>query len=213
LCLSVSFFVLSVHPSTHLPTAPRPLKVPGAYVAGDGSRRQGAADPTGAGANLYWITGRVDDVVNVSGHRLGTAEVEAALDAHPAVAETAVVGVSHPIKGQSIYAFVQLLHHTQAGGGASHAAASPELATDLVNWVRREIGPLAAPDAIHWAPTGLPKTRSGKIMRRVLRKIAEREEKDLGDTSTLADPAVVEALLGARDELDARRAAAAAARG
>jgi acetyl-CoA synthetase len=150
---------------------------PGKYFTGDGCRR----DEDG----YYWITGRVDDVINVSGHRLGTAEIESALVAHHAVAEAAVVGFPHDIKGQGIYAFVTLT--------ADHGP-SEDLRKDLVTWVRREIGPFAAPDAIQWAP-GLPKTRSGKIMRRILRKVAEGDIGSLGDTSTLADPSVVDDLV------------------
>jgi acetyl-CoA synthetase len=150
---------------------------PGKYFTGDGCRRD--AD------GYYWITGRVDDVLNVSGHRLGTAEVESALVAHPRVAEAAVVGYPHNIKGQGIYCYVTL----NAGVTASDA-----LRKELTDWVRREIGPIATPDVIQWAP-GLPKTRSGKIMRRILRKIAENELGSLGDTSTLADPSVVDDLV------------------
>jgi acetyl-CoA synthetase len=146
---------------------------PGKYFTGDGARR----DEDG----YYWITGRVDDVINVAGHRMGTAEVESALVAHPKVAEAAVVGYPHDIKGQGIYAYVTL----KAGEETSEA-----LRKELVQWVRKEIGPIASPDLIQWAP-GLPKTRSGKIMRRILRKIAANEHDQLGDTSTLADPAVV----------------------
>jgi len=146
---------------------------PGKYFTGDGARRD--AD------GYYWITGRVDDVINVSGHRMGTAEVESALVANPNVAEAAVVGFPHDLKGQGIYAYVTL----KAG-----IEPSEELRKELVAWVRHEIGPIAAPDAIQWAP-GLPKTRSGKIMRRILRKIAANETESLGDTSTLADPGVV----------------------
>jgi acetyl-CoA synthetase len=153
---------------------------PGKYFTGDGCRRDEDGD--------YWITGRVDDVINVSGHRMGTAEVESALVLHPDVAEAAVVGYPHDIKGQGIYAYVTL----NAGVEATEA-----LRGDLVKHVRTEIGPIAAPDVIQWAP-GLPKTRSGKIMRRILRKIAEGETGALGDTSTLADPAVVEALVAGR---------------
>jgi acetyl-CoA synthetase len=153
---------------------------PGKYFTGDGARR----DEDG----YYWITGRVDDVINVSGHRLGTAEVESALVAHAKVAEAAVVGYPHDIKGQGIYAYVTL----NAG-----EASSEVLRQELVAWVRKEIGPIASPDLIQWAP-GLPKTRSGKIMRRILRKIAANEHDSLGDTSTLADPAVVEDLVGNR---------------
>jgi len=150
---------------------------PGKYFTGDGCRR----DEDG----YYWITGRVDDVINVSGHRLGTAEVESALAAHPKVAESAVVGYPHSIKGQGIYAYVSLM----AG-----QTPSDELRRELVNWVRKEIGPIATPDVIQFAP-GLPKTRSGKIMRRILRKIAENDFANLGDTSTLADPTVVDDLV------------------
>ena len=153
---------------------------PGKYFTGDGCRR----DEDG----YYWITGRVDDVINVSGHRLGTAEVESALVAHQTVAEAAVVGYPHDIKGQGIYAYVTL----KTGIEASEA-----LRTELGAWVRKEIGPIATPDLIQWAP-GLPKTRSGKIMRRILRKIAENEYENLGDTSTLADPAVVQDLVDNR---------------
>jgi acetyl-CoA synthetase len=150
---------------------------PGKYFTGDGCRR----DEDG----YYWITGRVDDVINVSGHRMGTAEVESALVAHAKVAEAAVVGFPHEIKGQGIYAYVTL----NAGEAESEA-----MRAELVQWVRREIGPIATPDVIHFAPA-LPKTRSGKIMRRILRKIAEGDVSNLGDTSTLADPGVVDSLL------------------
>jgi len=153
---------------------------PGKYFTGDGCRRD--AD------GYYWITGRVDDVINVSGHRMGTAEVESALVAHAKVSEAAVVGYPHDIKGQGIYAYVTLM----AGEQPSEA-----LRKELVGWVRKEIGPIAAPDLIQFAP-GLPKTRSGKIMRRILRKIAEDEYGSLGDTSTLADPAVVDDLVNNR---------------
>jgi acetyl-CoA synthetase len=149
----------------------------GMYFTGDGARRD--AD------GYYWITGRVDDVINVAGHRMGTAEVESALVAHPAVAEAAVVGMPHEIKGQGIYAYVTL----KAG-----IEPTEVLRKELVAWVRKEIGPIATPDAIQWAP-GLPKTRSGKIMRRILRKIAANETEGLGDTSTLADPGVVQELI------------------
>jgi len=149
----------------------------GKYFTGDGARR----DEDG----YYWITGRVDDVINVAGHRLGTAEVESALVAHPKVAEAAVVGYPHDIKGQGIYAYVTLK--------AGQEPTEP-LKKELVQWVRKEIGPIATPDLIQWAP-GLPKTRSGKIMRRILRKIAANEHGALGDTSTLADPAVVNDLV------------------
>jgi acetyl-CoA synthetase len=152
----------------------------GKYFTGDGCRR----DEDG----YYWITGRVDDVINVSGHRMGTAEVEAALNSHPKVAESAVVGYPHDIKGQGIYAYVTL-----KGGEES----SDDLRGELVKWVRKEIGPIAAPDLLQWAP-GLPKTRSGKIMRRILRKIAADEQDNLGDISTLADPAVVADLVDQR---------------
>jgi acetyl-CoA synthetase len=152
----------------------------GLYFTGDGARRD--AD------GYYWITGRVDDVINVAGHRMGTAEVESALVAHPKVAEAAVVGFPHDIKGQGIYAYVTL----KAGEEPTEA-----LRKELVTWVRKEIGPIASPDAIQWAPA-LPKTRSGKIMRRILRKIAANETDSLGDTSTLADPAVVTELVGNR---------------
>jgi acetyl-CoA synthetase len=150
---------------------------PGKYFTGDGCRRD--AD------GYYWITGRVDDVINVSGHRLGTAEVESALVAHTKVAEAAVVGYPHDIKGQGIYAYVTL----KAG-----VASTEELRKELVAWVAKEIGAIAKPDVIQWAP-GLPKTRSGKIMRRILRKIAEGDVSNLGDTTTLADPAVVNDLV------------------
>ena len=153
---------------------------PGKYFTGDGCRR----DEDG----YYWITGRVDDVINVSGHRLGTAEVESALVAHPKVSEAAVVGYPHHIKGQGIYAYVTLM----AG-----QSATEDLRKELVNWVRKEIGAIAAPDLLQFAP-GLPKTRSGKIMRRILRKIAEDDYRTLGDTSTLADPAVVDDLVNNR---------------
>ncbi len=150
---------------------------PGLYFTGDGCRR----DEDG----YYWITGRIDDVINVSGHRLGTAEVESALVSHPAVAEAAVVGFPHEIKGQGIYAYVTLREGNRY---------EDSLKTQLIQQVRKEIGPMASPDVIHWAP-GLPKTRSGKIMRRILRKIAEGEFQEIGDTSTLADPSVVEQLI------------------
>jgi acetyl-CoA synthetase len=150
---------------------------PGLYFTGDGARR----DEDG----YYWITGRVDDVINVSGHRMGTAEVESALVAHPKVAEAAVVGFPHDLKGQGIYAYVTL---------NADEEPSEALRKELVAWVRKEIGPIASPDAIQWAPA-LPKTRSGKIMRRILRKIAANETDGLGDTSTLADPGVVTELV------------------
>ncbi len=158
----------------------------GKYFTGDGCRR----DEDG----YYWITGRVDDVINVSGHRMGTAEVESALVLHHDVAEAAVVGFPHDIKGQGIYAYVTL---------NADVTPSEELRRALIAQVRNEIGPIAAPDVIQWAPA-LPKTRSGKIMRRILRKIAENEIGALGDTSTLADPSVV-------DDLVKNRAAAKAA--
>ena len=150
---------------------------PGYYFTGDGARR----DEDG----YYWITGRVDDVLNVSGHRLGTAEIESALVLHDSVAEAAVVGYPHDIKGQGIYAYVTLMNGVEA---------SDDLKAALVKHVRKEIGPIATPDVMQWAP-GLPKTRSGKIMRRILRKIAENDVSNLGDTSTLADPSVVDGLV------------------
>ncbi len=149
----------------------------GAYFTGDGARR----DDDG----YYWITGRVDDVLNISGHRMGTAEVESALVSHDSVAEAAVVGYPHDIKGQGIYVYVTLMEGVEA---------SDELAGELRQWVRKEIGPIATPDLLQWAPA-LPKTRSGKIMRRILRKIAENDFGNLGDTSTLADPSVVDGLI------------------
>jgi acetyl-CoA synthetase len=152
----------------------------GYYFSGDGCRRD--AD------GYYWITGRVDDVINVSGHRMGTAEVESALVAHAKVAEAAVVGYPHPIKGQGIYCYVTLMNGVEP---------TEELRKELRDWVRTEIGPIASPDLIQWAP-GLPKTRSGKIMRRILRKIAENDYGALGDTSTLADPSVVNDLIDNR---------------
>jgi len=156
----------------------------GYYFTGDGCRRDGDG--------YYWITGRVDDVLNVSGHRMGTAEIESALVAHPKVSEAAVVGYPHPIKGQGIYAYVTLM------AGEEYTDA---LKQELSDWVRKEIGPIAKPDLIQWAP-GLPKTRSGKIMRRILRKIAENDYGNLGDTSTLADPGVVEDLIENRMNRD-----------
>jgi acetyl-CoA synthetase len=155
---------------------------PGYYFTGDGCRRDADGD--------YWITGRVDDVINVSGHRMGTAEVESALVAHPKVAEAAVVGYPHDIKGQGIYAYVTLMNGL---------VPSDELRAELIKWVRTQIGPIASPDLIQWAP-GLPKTRSGKIMRRILRKIAENDHGALGDISTLADPSVVEDLIANRTQ-------------
>ncbi|MBT5218364.1 MAG: AMP-binding protein, partial [Woeseia sp.] len=149
----------------------------GWYFTGDGVRR----DEDG----YYWITGRVDDVLNVSGHRMGTAEVESALVSHKGVAEAAVVGCPHEIKGQGIYAYVTLMDGVMP---------SDELQNELRQWVRKEIGPIATPDFVQWAP-GLPKTRSGKIMRRILRKVAENDFGNLGDTSTLADPGVVDDLV------------------
>ncbi|WP_409438841.1 acetate--CoA ligase [Psychromonas sp. GE-S-Ul-11] len=153
------------------------------YFTGDGARR----DEDG----YYWITGRVDDVLNVSGHRMGTAEIESALVSHPKIAEAAVVGVPHEIKGQGIYAYVTL---------NSGEYSSPELYAEVKQWVRKEIGAIATPDILHWAE-GLPKTRSGKIMRRILRKIATGESDQLGDTSTLADPSVVEQLIKENQEI------------
>jgi len=153
---------------------------PGTYFTGDGCRRDADGD--------YWITGRIDDVLNVSGHRMGTAEIESALVLHAKVAEAAVVGMPHDIKGQGIYAYVTTIAGTED---------SEELRRELVQWVRKEIGPIATPDVIQFAPA-LPKTRSGKIMRRILRKIAENDTGSLGDTSTLADPAVVQDLLANR---------------
>ena len=153
---------------------------PGNYFSGDGCRR----DEDG----YYWITGRVDDVINVSGHRMGTAEVESALVAHQDVAEAAVVGYPHDVKGQGIYCYVTLITGVEP---------TDDLKKELVKHVRSEIGPIAAPDLIQFSP-GLPKTRSGKIMRRILRKIAEDDFSNLGDTSTLADPGVVDDLIGNR---------------
>ena len=154
------------------------------YFTGDGARR----DEDG----YYWITGRVDDVLNVSGHRMGTAEIESALVSHPKIAEAAVVGVPHEIKGQGIYAYVTL---------NSGEYSSPELYAEVKQWVRKEIGAIATPDILHWAE-GLPKTRSGKIMRRILRKIATGESDQLGDTSTLADPSVVDKLIKENQEIN-----------
>ncbi len=154
----------------------------GYYFSGDGCRRDADGD--------YWITGRVDDVINVSGHRMGTAEVESALVAHESVSEAAVVGYPHPIKGQGIYCYVTLM---------SDETPTDELKKTLADWVRTEIGPIAKPDVIQWAP-GLPKTRSGKIMRRILRKIAENDFNSLGDISTLADPSVVDELIANRSK-------------
>jgi acetyl-CoA synthetase len=153
---------------------------PGCYVTGDGARRDGDG--------YYWITGRVDDVLNVAGHRMGTAEVESALVSHRYVAEAAVVGCPHEVKGQGIYAYVTLMEGIEQ---------SDELLAELRQWVRKEIGPIATPDFIQWAP-GLPKTRSGKIMRRILRKVAENDYSNLGDTSTLAEPAVVQDIIDNR---------------
>ena len=152
----------------------------GKYFTGDGCRR----DEDG----YYWITGRVDDVIIVSGHNLGTAEIESAFVAHPKVSEAAIVGYPHDIKGNGIYCYVTL----NAG-----LEGSDDLKKELVQWVRKQIGPLATPDLIHFTP-GLPKTRSGKIMRRILRKIAENDFNNLGDTSTLADPTVVKSLVDNR---------------
>jgi len=154
----------------------------GYYFTGDGCRR----DEDG----YYWITGRIDDVINVSGHRMGTAEIESALVAHAKVAEAAVVGMPHEIKGQGIYAFVTC---------NSEVEPDEALRKELVQWVRQEIGPIATPDVIQFAP-GLPKTRSGKIMRRILRKIGENDFSNLGDTSTLADPSVVDNLIANRPQ-------------
>ncbi|MFP3979341.1 acetate--CoA ligase [Marinobacter sp. KMM 10035] len=154
---------------------------PGMYFSEDGARRDEDGD--------YWITGRVDDVLNISGHRLGTAEVESALVAHDKVAEAAVVGFPHDIKGQGLYVYVTLMQGEEP---------SDELKKELVQWVRKEIGPIASPDVIQWAQ-GMPKTRSGKIMRRILRKIAANEHDQLGDTSTLADPSVVDDLISNRE--------------
>jgi len=153
---------------------------PGHFFTGDGASRD--AD------GYYWITGRVDDVLSVSGHRLGTAEIESAVVLHDKVAEAAVVGYPHHLKGEGIYVYVTLNHGVEG---------SDELADKLCQWVRKEIGPIAQPDLIQWAP-GLPKTRSGKIMRRILRKIAENDYGQLGDTSTLADPSVVDDLIANR---------------
>jgi len=156
----------------------------GMYFSGDGAR----CDEDG----YYWITGRVDDVLNISGHRLGTAEIESALVAFPKIAEAAVVGVPHNIKGQAIYAYITLNHGEEP---------SAELYNEVRNWVRKEIGPIATPDILHWTDA-LPKTRSGKIMRRILRKIATGDINNLGDTSTLADPSVVEKLLEEKDSIN-----------
>lgn len=156
----------------------------GMYFSGDGARR----DEDG----YYWITGRVDDVLNVSGHRLGTAEIESALVSHPKIAEAAVVGIPHNIKGQAIYAYITLNHGEEP---------TPELYNEVRNWVRKEIGSIATPDVLHWTDS-LPKTRSGKIMRRILRKIAAGDTSNLGDTSTLADPGVVDKLLEEKQSLN-----------
>ncbi|MEM6576646.1 MAG: acetyl-coenzyme A synthetase, partial [Pseudomonadota bacterium] len=152
----------------------------GTYFTGDGARR----DEDG----YFWITGRVDDVLNISGHRMGTAEIESSLVAHPAVAEAAVVGYPHDVKGQGIYVYVTL---------NADQSPSDDLRLELRGWVRKDIGPIASPDLIQWAP-GLPKTRSGKIMRRILRKVAANEHENLGDVSTLADPGVVDDLIDNR---------------
>lgn len=157
----------------------------GYYFSSDGARRDSEGD--------YWITGRVDDVLNVSGHRMGTAEIESALVAHDSVAEAAVVGVPHDIKGQGIYVYVTLIDNIQV-------QPNDEMRSELIKWVRSEIGPIATPDIIQWAPA-LPKTRSGKIMRRILRKIATDDYENLGDTSTLMDPAVIEELINGHNEL------------
>ncbi|SLM61844.1 MULTISPECIES: acetate--CoA ligase [Dickeya] len=156
----------------------------GMYFSGDGARR----DEDG----YYWITGRVDDVLNVSGHRLGTAEIESALVSHPKIAEAAVVGIPHSLKGQAIYAYITLNHGEEP---------TSELYNEVRNWVRKEIGPIATPDILHWTDA-LPKTRSGKIMRRILRKIAAGDTSNLGDISTLADPGVVEKLLEEKQAMD-----------
>jgi acetyl-CoA synthetase len=153
------------------------------YFTGDGCRKDEDGD--------YWLMGRIDDVVNVSGHRIGTAEVESALVSHPKVAEAAVAPMPHEIKGQALYAYVTLVHGVEE---------SEELRKELVMHVRKEIGPIAAPDVIQFAPA-LPKTRSGKIMRRILRKIAENATGEIGDTTTLADPTVVESLVAEHDRL------------
>jgi acetyl-CoA synthetase len=156
------------------------MQFPGKYTAGDGSRR----DEDG----YYWITGRIDDVINVSGHRMGTAEIESALVSHPKVAEAAVVGYPHDIKGTSIYAFVTLNSGVEKTDG---------LKKELVQHVRSEIGPIATPEKLQWADS-LPKTRSGKIMRRILKRIASGDIDNLGDTTTLADPSVVDKLVAER---------------
>ena len=153
------------------------------YFTGDGCKRD--AD------GYYWITGRVDDVINVSGHRLGTAEIESALVSHQFVTEAAVVGYSHSLKGQGIYAYVTLMDNLKT---------NEDFTSELIKWVRKVIGPIATPDYIQFAP-GLPKTRSGKIMRRILRKIAENDFNNLGDISTLADPNVVDDLISNRKNL------------
>ncbi len=153
---------------------------PNVYFTGDGVRR----DEDG----YYWITGRVDDVLNVAGHRLGTAEIESALVSHKSIAEAAVVGFPHDIKGQGIYVYISPIEGT---------VITDELTADVKSWVRKELSPIATPDLIQWT-SGLPKTRSGKIMRRILRKIAANEHEQLGDTSTLADPSVVESLIEKR---------------
>jgi acetyl-CoA synthetase len=155
-------------------------RFPGVYTTGDGARK----DEDG----YYWLMGRIDDVIKVSGHRIGTAEVESAFVAHPSVAEAAVVGMPHPIKGEGIYAFVTL---------KSGVPKTEELKKELIAWVRKQIGPLASPDKIQFAD-GLPKTRSGKIMRRILTKISAGDVTNLGDTSTLADPSVVDTLVKER---------------
>ncbi|MEM7198603.1 MAG: hypothetical protein AAF352_09595, partial [Pseudomonadota bacterium] len=155
---------------------------PSLYFTGDGARRDEDS--------YFWITGRVDDVLNVSGHRMGTAEIESALVAHDKVAEAAVVGYPHDIKGQGIYVYVTLKLGMEPGD---------DLALELRKWVRKEIGPIATPDILQFAP-GLPKTRSGKIMRRILRKIAENDYGNLGDISTLADPSVVQDLIDNRPD-------------
>jgi acetyl-CoA synthetase len=158
-------------------------KIPGMYFTGDGAKK----DEDG----YYWITGRIDDVINVSGHRLGTAEVESALVLHPLVAEAAVVGFPHPIKGQGIYAFVTV---------NTGAEKTDDLKKELVKQVRTQIGPIATPDALQWADA-LPKTRSGKILRRLLQKIAAGNVNDLGDTTTIADPTIIDQLVRDRVSL------------
>ena len=163
-------------------------RFPGCYLSGDGARR----DEDG----YIWLTGRLDDVINVSGHRFSTAEMEAAFNAHPAVAESSVVGMPHPLKGEGIYAFIRLNVEEKP---------TEQLRADLRKWVRREIGPIATPEYIQFAE-GLPKTRSGKIMRRVLRKIVSGQVDDLGDLTTLADPAVIDQLVAEAERLTGKSA-------